>query len=384
MTTSNATATDAASKSEKGHEKLAEKRRALGRGLESLLPGPRAVPAVPAPPTGERHDAVRDSSTASAAAASTPPSSSSLSSAASSTDIAAGRAGTPVTPSERTVVPSTLGELQAVGQSADGETVLLLDIKQIELNPYQTRREFEGEALEELAQSIAVQGVLQPIVVRPSAKEGRFILILGERRMRASELLGKETIPAIVKRVSDQQAAEMTLVENLQRQDLSCMEQASAFACMSRNFKMTQEEIGRRVGWSREQVSNYMRLLQLPYDVYDALEKKYLTYSHARLLLSLQDDTEISKVGQIAIRQKMSVAKLEDFIQGMNFGGKAEERGNSGARWVDPNVRAAQRSLETVLGMRVRIQDRKGKGKITIEYGTLEDFDRVVGMLKGK
>lgn len=369
MTTSNATATDTASKSEKGHEKLAEKRRALGRGLESLLPGPRAVPAVAAPPVRERNDPSRDSSPAPSAA---------------SSDIAAGRAGTPVAPSEGTVVPSTLGELQAVGQSADGETVLLLDIKQIELNPYQTRREFDGEPLEELAQSIAVQGVLQPIVVRPSAKEGRFILILGERRMRASELLGKETIPAIVRRVSDQQAAEMTLVENLQRQDLSCMEQASAFACMSRNFKMTQEEIGRRVGWSREQVSNYMRLLQLPYDVYDALEKKYLTYSHARLLLSLQDDTEISKVGQIAIRQKMSVAKLEDFIQGMNFGGKAEERGNSGARWVDPNVRAAQRSLETVLGMRVRIQDRKGKGKITIEYGTLEDFDRVVGMLKGK
>ncbi len=388
MTTSNATATDTASKSEKGHEKLAEKRRALGRGLESLLPGPRAVPAVAAPPVRERNDSARDSSPAPSAAFSTPPSSSALPSSSSlsssSSEIAAGRAGTPAAPSEGAMAPSTLGELQAVGQSADGETVLLLDIKQIELNPYQTRREFEGEALEELAQSIAVQGVLQPIVVRPSAKEGRFILILGERRMRASELLGKETIPAIVRRVSDQQAAEMTLVENLQRQDLSCMEQASAFACMSRNFKMTQEEIGRRVGWSREQVSNYMRLLQLPYDVYDALEKKYLTYSHARLLLSLQDDTEISKVGQLAIRQKMSVAKLEDFIRAMNFGGKAEERDNSGARWVDPNVRAAQRSLETVLGMRVRIQDRKGKGKITIEYGTLEDFDRVVGMLKGK
>ena len=163
------------------------------------------------------------------------------------------------------------------------------------------------------------------------------------------------------------------------------MEQASAFANMSRTFQMTQEEIGRRVGWSREQVSNYMRLLQLPYDVYDALEKKHLTYSHARLLLSLHDDSQISKVAQIAIKQKMSVARLEDFIRDLNSpSGKADERDNSGARWVDPNVRAAERSLETVLGMRVRIQDRKGKGKITIEYGTLEDFDRVVGMLKGK
>ena len=281
-------------------------------------------------------------------------------------------------------MPSPLGELHAVGRGADGETVLLLALAQIDLNPYQTRKDFEGEALEELAESIAAQGVLQPIVVRPAKKEGRFVLILGERRLRASQLLGKTTVPAIVKQVSDQQAAEMTLVENLQRQDLNCMEQASAFANMSRTFQMTQEEIGRRVGWSREQVSNYMRLLQLPYDVYDALEKKYLTYSHARLLLSLHDDSQISKVAQIAIKQKMSVARLEDFIRDLNSpSGKAEDPNNSGARWVDPNVRAAQRSLETVLGMRVRIQDRKGKGKITIEYGTLEDFDRLVGMLKG-
>lgn len=395
MTTSNATA-DTASKSEKGHEKLAEKRRALGRGLESLLPGPRVVPAVAAPPVRERNDSARDSSagpsagsSGPAAAFSTPPLSSALPSSSSlsssSSEIAGGRAGTPVAPSESAVAPSTLGELQAVGQSVDGETVLLLAIAQIDLNPYQTRKDFEGEALEELAESISVQGVLQPLVVRPGKKEGRFILILGERRLRASQLLGKITVPAIVKRVSDQQAAEMTLVENLQRQDLSCMEQASAFANMSRSFQMTQEEIGKRVGWSREQVSNYMRLLQLPYDVYDALAKRYLTYSHARLLLSLHDDSQISKVAQIAIKQKMSVAKLDDFIQEMNSpSGKTEERNNSGARWVDPNVRAAQRSLETVLGMRVRIQDRKGKGRITIEYGTLEDFDRVVGMLKGK
>lgn len=389
MTASNATAAGTASKNEKGHEKLAEKRRALGRGLESLLPGPRSVPAVPAPRATERTDSARDSS---AAPSPSPLSSSSpvlLSSPSStdpsSTDTAAGRASLPVAPSQGTAVPSALAELQAVGQGADGETVDLLAISQIDLNPYQTRKDFAGEPLGELADSIAVQGVLQPIVVRPAKQEGRFILILGERRLRASELLGKITVPAIVKQVSDQQAAEMTLVENLQRQDLNCMEQASAFANMSRTFQMTQEEIGRRVGWSREQVSNYMRLLQLPYDVYDALEKKHLTYSHARLLLSLHDDSQISKVAQIAIKQKMSVARLEDFIRDLNSpSGKADERDNSGARWVDPNVRAAERSLETVLGMRVRIQDRKGKGKITIEYGTLEDFDRVVGMLKGK
>ena len=148
-----------------------------------------------------------------------------------------------------------------------------LEIDRIDQNPYQTRREFDQEALTDLARSIQVQGVLQPIVVRPG-KEGRFILILGERRLRASKMAGKTTIPAIVKRVSEQQAAEMTLVENLQRQDLNCVEQAEAFANLSTEFKLTQEEIGKRVGVSREQVSNYMRLLKLPEGVIGALQKK--------------------------------------------------------------------------------------------------------------
>jgi len=280
-----------------------------------------------------------------------------------------------------------VNELQAVasGRTADGEQVFRLAIDQIDHNPHQTRKDFDQEALEELTDSIQVQGVLQPIVVRPGS-EGRFILILGERRLRASQMAGNTTIPVIVKRVSEQQAAAMTLVENLQREDLNCMEQAAAFARMSRNFKMTQEEIGKRVGVSREQVSNYMRLLQLPYDVYEALEKGQLTYSHARLLLSLEDESHISKVAQMAIRQKLSVAALEDLVQRVNHPVDRENlpKLSGGARWVDPNVKAAQRSLEAVLGMRVRIRDRKGKGKITIEYGTLEDFDRVVRMLKGK
>jgi len=119
--------------------------------------------------------------------------------------------------------------------------------------------------------------------------------------------------------------------------------------------------------------------------VLTALRQKDLTYSHARLLLALRDDAQIARVAQTVIVKKMSVALLQDMIMDINLPGeKPDDRKPSEARWVDPNVRAAQRSLETVLGMRVRIRDRKGKGKITIEYGTLEDFDRVVGMLQGK
>ena len=393
MTTANVAVDKAAGKTgtEKVHEKLAEKRRALGRGLESLLPGPRVVTASPTLAQSARKDGAPDSSSPAAASSQFPvlssqgPDSSVSSSLLSSSGVDGGRAGTPVAPP--VAVAETVNELQAVasGRTADGEQVFRLAIDQIDHNPHQTRKDFDQEALEELTDSIQVQGVLQPIVVRPGS-EGRFILILGERRLRASQMAGNTTIPVIVKRVSEQQAAEMTLVENLQREDLNCMEQAAAFARMSRNFKMTQEEIGKRVGVSREQVSNYMRLLQLPYDVYEALEKGQLTYSHARMLLSLEDESHISKVAQMAIRQKLSVAALEDLVQRVNHPVDRENlpKLSGGARWVDPNVKAAQRSLEAVLGMRVRIRDRKGKGKITIEYGTLEDFDRVVQMLKGK
>jgi ParB family transcriptional regulator, chromosome partitioning protein len=396
QTTSQATSNGAVDKTaektgtEKVSEKLAEKRRALGRGLESLLPGPRVVPASPTLPQGTRKDGAPAvaSSQFPVPSSQEPGSSSSLSS-----DADTGRAGTVVAPTD--AVPGTVDELQAAaaGQTPDGEHAFELALDQIQQNPYQTRSEFDPNALAELAASIQAQGVLQPIVVRPAAVrpavEGpgsreRFILILGERRFRASKMAGKTTIPAIVKRVSEQQAAEMTLVENLQRQDLECLDQALAFAKLSTEFKLTQEDIGKRVGVSREQVSNYLRLLKLPSEVQMALRKKELTYSHARLLLALEDDSQITKVARVVIAKKMSVALLEQMVMDSHIPKEIpESRKVGGARWVDPNVRAEQRSLEAVLGLRVRIRDRKGKGKIMIEYGTIEEFDRVVTMLKG-
>jgi ParB family chromosome partitioning protein len=384
QTTSNAAAVDKTAEkagAEKVSEKLAEKRRALGRGLESLLPGPRVVTAAPTLPQSTRKDRAPDAASSQFPVLSSQGGYSSLSSSGGG----GGRPGTAVAP-QAAAVPGTLEALQAVasGQTADGETVFRLEMDQIDQNPYQTRREFDQEALKELAASIQVQGVLQPVMVRPG-KAGRFILILGERRLRASKMAGKPTIPVIVKRVSEQQAAEMTLVENLQRQDLNCVEQAEAFANLSTEFKLTQEEIGKRAGVSREQVSNYMRLLALPEGVIGALQKGRLTYSHARVLLQLRDNVQIWKYAQKAIEEKMSVLKLEDLVLGVSAPiGLGESKTGGGARWVDPNVKAAQRSLETVLGMRVRIRDRNGRGKIVIEYGTLEDFDRVVRMLKGK
>ena len=317
-----------------------EKRKALGRGLDSLLPaGPRMVAgtavssAAPVQPTGTAHS---------------------------------------------TVLP----EVQAQAARAAGNAVAQIPLDQIDSNPYQTRQVFDKEALAELAESIRVNGVVQAIVVRPTP-EGRYVLVLGERRCRASRLAGKTTIPAIVRSVSDQQAAEMTIVENLQRQDLNCLEQANGFARLSRDFGLTQDQIGQRTGISRESVSNYMRLLKLPPMVQHYLAEGQLGFSEARVLLQLTDPGSIHRIADEAVLKHLSVAQLKDLVDRTNAAILKPKKAGQ-ARWQDPNVHAAQTDLERVLGVRVRIADRKGKGKIVIEYASLEDFDRVVEMLKGK
>jgi ParB family chromosome partitioning protein len=267
-----------------------------------------------------------------------------------------------------------------------GHEVIALALDLIDANPHQTRTFtiYEEQSLPELSDSIRVQGVIQPITVRPG-KEGRYFLIAGERRLRASKMAEKKTIPAIVRVVSEQQAAEMTVIENLQRKDLKCIDLARAYAALSRDFGLTQEQIGQRVGTSRESVSNHMRLMKLPEGVQLYLENGELEFSHARALLNLQDPDMIGKVAHKAVTENMSVDDLERFIlfdKSMFPGQKPPAR--HGARWVDPNVRAAQRKLEEILGVKVKIRDRKGKGKITLEYSTLEDFDRVLRMLTGK
>jgi ParB family chromosome partitioning protein len=321
-----------------------DKRKALGRGLESLLPGPRVL---------------------------------------------APTAGTAALDTSAAPVGGVIAELHGQAEPkrvGGGHEVIALALDLIDANPHQTRTFtiYEEESLPELSESIKVQGVIQPITVRPG-KDGRYFLIAGERRLRASKMAGKKTIPAIVRVVSEQQAAEMTVIENLQRKDLKCIDLARAYAALSRDFGMTQEQIGQRVGTSRESVSNHMRLMKLPGAVQLYLENGELEFSHARALLNITDEHVLGLVAHKAVTENMSVDDLERFIlfdKSMFKGQKPPAR--QGARWVDPNVRAAQRKLEEILGVRVRIRDRKGKGKITLEYSTLEDFDRVLGMLTGK
>jgi len=271
-----------------------------------------------------------------------------------------------------------------------GNLVVNLAIADIDKNPFQTRYVDDDEKLEELSDSIKANGVVQPIMVRPGDEDGRYILVLGERRLLASKKAGKTTIPALVRRVSLQQAAEMTIIENLQREDLSALEQAEAFRVLSKEFSLTQQQIGERVGLSRESVSNYMRLLKLPAPVMEQLAHKQIGFSEAKELLKLEDPDLITKTADYIVKKHLTLDQVETLIMRMTGlldpvpGMPGQIVKKSGARWVDPNVRAAQLELERMLGVRVRIRDRKGKGKIVIEYHTVDDYERVVEMLRGK
>ena len=423
-------------------EKEVVKRKALGRGLDSLLPGPRAVPAAGSvagggdpqvphraygpvrndrvslqgttpnsvtsgvgvnPPVAPVHDStvgpvavgdihavvdpnydehgnlVRASEVASAtslSAVGNPP---------FAKDAKDGAPSSLVAPADMAWAPPSPIEINAAAESrVPGNIVVNIALDSIDKNPYQTRYLFDREMLQELADSIAANGVVQPVVVRPAEEEGRYVLILGERRCRASKIAGKTTVPAIVKRVSDQQAAEMTVVENLQRQDLNCVEQAEAFRVLSQHFKLTQQEIGERVGLSRESVANYMRLLKLKQKTLEYLATGAMTFSEARMLLTLNDPEIIAQAAETVVTKRLSIDQIEDLVIQLNGLTRTEEpKKRVGARWVDPNVRAAQTDLERKLGLRVKIRDRAGKGKIVIEYATVDDFERVVGMLGG-
>jgi ParB family chromosome partitioning protein len=205
-------------------------------------------------------------------------------------------------------------------------------------------------------------------------------------------MAGKDTVPALVRRLSPQQAAEMTVLENMVREDLNPIEQAEAFRVLSKEFKLTQAQIADRIGVSRETVSNYMRLLRLPRKVMDYMLEDRLSFSDARELLRLENEEYIEKVAEEVVTHKLKWDQIEDRVMRINGslpmmpgqllpGAKREARG---ARWMDPNVRAAQTDMERTLGMRVRIKDRSGKGKIVIEYASVDDYERVVEMLRGK
>jgi ParB family chromosome partitioning protein len=284
-----------------------------------------------------------------------------------------------------TLLPSRSGQAPVAAPFHAGDAVHQLAVDLIDLNPYQTRAHMDEPALQELADSIRAAGVLQPITVRPTA-EGRFQLIAGERRWRASQLAEKITVPAIVRQVSNEQAMEMTIIENLQREDLNPIEQARAFERLSREFGLTQEQISVRTGKDRSSVANFLRLLRLPAPVQAYIEGGHLSFGHAKALLMLDTPDSMRTIANRVLELGLSVRQTEEAVeQWLHPPDKAllNEMRELKERLVDPNVKEAERQLERSLGVKVRISDRKGRGKIVLEYHSLEDFDRILEMLKG-
>ena len=272
-------------------------------------------------------------------------------------------------------------------RTSGSSTINEIALNQIEPNPNQPRHEFDKEALDELATSIRELGIIQPITLRQVADD-RYQIIAGERRWRASQLAGLETIPAYIRTVNDENVMELALVENLQRQDLNAIEIALAYEHLLEGSDMTQERISERVGKSRTAITNYLRLLKLPAQVQMSLQKKELDMGHARALLSLESPTQQIKLFKDIIKNGYSVRKVEELVKRI----KNEEQMDNDQSNIQKNplsekLGTLSKQLSGVLATKVQMTcTSKGKGKISIPFANESELERILLMfdkLKG-
>ncbi len=263
--------------------------------------------------------------------------------------------------------------------SAAGKSLQHLPIEMIQQSPYQPRQVIEPEALEALANSIRQQGVVQPIVVRKV--NGEYQLIAGERRWRAAQLAGLHDIPAVIKSVSDQEAAAIALIENLQREDLNPLEEAHAFSNLIEEFELTHQEVGEVVGRSRAAVSNSLRLLALADPVKEMLNRGQIEMGHARALLAL-NKTEQTTCAQAIVRRQLSVRAAETLVKQVQQKDVTQARP---ASHPDPDIMRLEQKLSDQMGSNVTIQHSKsGSGRVQIRYANLDEFEGIVEKLSGK
>jgi ParB family chromosome partitioning protein len=259
-----------------------------------------------------------------------------------------------------------------------------IDIDRILPNSHQPRKNFDDDALNELANSIREHGVVQPVVVRP-LEDGFFQLIAGERRWRASQRAGLSRVPAVVREAGEHDALELALIENLQREDLNPMEEAQAYERLISDFGMTQEEVARRVGKNRATIANMLRLLRLPPEVQQWLRENRLTTGHAKALLSLSDLNAILDSARKIIQGNYSVRQAELLVSRYSQDSSPKDDSLDTTAFVDPNVKAALHAIEQVLGTKVTLQENGGKGKIEIHFYSFEEMNRLYeGLLRVK
>ena len=268
--------------------------------------------------------------------------------------------------------PSTLDEVR---HPAGGELrELPLDV--IRPGRFQPRSVFDEEKLAELADSIRAQGVVQPVVVRPVGNDA-YELIAGERRWRAAQIAGAEHIPAVVREVPDDVSVAMALIENIQREDLNPLEEATALRRLIDDFNMTHQEAADAVGRSRAAVSNLLRLLELMQEVKDMIDLRRIEMGHARALLSLDDELQVQAAREV-VRKRLSVRETENLVRRLQ-----QSKKQKGQRRIDPDVQRLQNRMSEELGARVRIQHQaSGKGRLVISYNSADEFDGILERLK--
>ena len=251
-----------------------------------------------------------------------------------------------------------------------------IDISLIDRNTNQPRKVFNEELLNELAQSIKVHGVIQPIIL--VKKDNRYMIVSGERRFRASKIAGLKTIPSIIREYTDSEIAEIALIENLQREDLNPIESAKAIKELIEKFKLTQEEVSERIGKSRSAVTNTLRLLTLEPEVVKLIENGKLSAGHGKVLVSIEDKETQIRIANMAVDGKISVRELEKYLQVMaNKSPKIKVQHTQSIELIDFSKELQQR-----LATKVQIKGTDKKGKIVIDYYSKDDLDRLYTLLK--
>ncbi len=268
------------------------------------------------------------------------------------------------------------GLLPPASGQASSHTGREAPIETVHPNRAQPRRRFDEAALEELAQSIREHGILEPILVRKRPQSG-YEIVCGERRWRAAQRAGLHQVPIFVRELNEQSAFEAALVENLQREDLSPTETARAYQRLADEFEMTQEAIALRVGKSRSAVANVMRLLQLPSDILEMIEIGQLSEGHGRALLGSPDTKQMMRFARLAAEQNLSVRDIERRVRAASKGAAPPPQ----PPIKSANIRALEQRLSRSLGSTVTVEDRSGKGRIVIQYSSLEELDQVLTKL---
>ena len=272
--------------------------------------------------------------------------------------------------------PVLVDSNEPASQPSNGLQELAVDL--LQRGQYQPRREMNQEALQELADSIAEQGIMQPLVVREIAS-GRYEIVAGERRWRAAQLAGLDTVPVIIRELNDEAAIALALIENIQREDLNAMEQAIALDRLKREFNLTQEQVAKAVGKSRAAVANLLRLMSLNTDVQQLLDAGSIDFGHAKLLLSLEGDQQ-SVVARDVSQRELTVRETEKLIANIKSGDKTKTEAKAD---IPADISRLQDEISEKIGLPVTIQQKNnGKGKFVVTYNSLDELDGLLAHIK--